>query len=257
MKYSAHWGGELRFRYTTLSKNEELQDVDDSLNAINERIIEFFLLPAKYKLFDAPSFSFYLGAGAYYEFDKLNEKGFFNMPALENLGKERVNSYSNDFSMHVAGPLVEIGFDYRTVYFSTSISGGVVPIFFLTSSQKMSIEPLLPNYADFSQDTAGSPYFFIDFDLTVLKYINIGFHYNFVQLNYKSIDFDNNLAWYNPERKVDTQSIKIEGAVLVPIGNDMSARIGYGYMFDTIKLDSVSQNTNNQYVIFTVRKTGI
>jgi hypothetical protein len=257
LKYSNRWGGELRFRYTTLSRNEKLQDVSDSLNAVDESIIEIFLLPAKYKLFDVSPFSFYLGTRVYYEFDKLNEKGFFNMSVLENLGKERVNSYTNDFSMHVVGPLVELGFDYKAAYFSASISGGVVPIFFLNSSQKMSIVPLLPDYADFSQNTTGSPYFFIDFDSTLFKYINIAFHYNFVHLDYKSIDFDDNLAWYNPERKVDTQSIKIEGALLIPIGGDISARIGYGYIYDTIKLDSVSQNINNHYVIFTVKKTGI
>jgi hypothetical protein len=255
LKYSDRWGGELSFRYATITKNEELQDASDSINVIDENIIEIFLLPANYKLYNISQTSFYLGGGVYYEFDKLKEKGFFNMPSLENLGKERVNSYDNDFLMHVTGPLLKMGFDHKAKYFNASLSGSIVPLFFLASSQKMGIKPLLdPNYAEYSQNTTGSPYLFADVDVALFKYINIGFHYNFVHLNYKTIDFDTNLDWYNPERKVDTRSIKIDGSILIPLSSDMSVQIGYGYILDIIKFDSSSRNSNRQYVIFTVKK---
>jgi hypothetical protein len=70
-----------------------------------------------------------VGGGLYYEYDHLAEKGFFNMPELEALGKERVNSYDNDFSMHLVGPLVDAGLSYRASWISAGFSAGVVPVY--------------------------------------------------------------------------------------------------------------------------------
>ena len=256
LAYSEKWRGDLNLRYTAIAKNEELQNVDDSLNAVKDNIFEIFLLPGKFKILNTYNSSFYLGCGIYYEYEKLKEKGFFNIPALESLGKERVNSYSNNFSMHIIGPLLVIGFDYKTKYLNVALYSGIVPIFFLISSQKMSITPLLdPNYTTYSQKTIGSPYFYLDTDMVLFKYINIICLYDFAILKYKNIDFNENLDWYVPDRKVETQSVKIEAAVLVPMTDSMSARVGLGYTFDRIKLDMAAYNNKKPYIIFAIKKT--
>jgi hypothetical protein len=152
LRYTEHLSGELRLRYAASAKNEALENVKDSLNAANEHIFEVFALPVKYTFY-AGNTALYAGGGAYYEYDNLTEKGFFNMPELENLAppKERVNSYTNEFSMHIIGPLVEAGAGHRGARFGAALSGGIAPVFFLSASQKMSMVPLLdPGHADFS-----------------------------------------------------------------------------------------------------------
>jgi len=249
-----------RFRITNISKNEELIGVTDSLNAVTENNYEVFLLPIEYYFFRETSLRFWSGAGIYYNYGKLNEKGFFNMPELETMTppRERVNSYTNDFSMHLLGPLLDVGISYRSSRFNISFSGGIVPVFFLHSDQKIGIVPLLyPHYADFSQNTWGSPYFYLNLESTLFKYINIAFLYDFSRLKYRNLDFDENLDWITPERTVVTQSLKAEASVLFPLGGDMHIQIGYGYTFDITRLDSgVTVNGNRKYLILTAKKTG-
>ena len=209
LSYNERWGGDLRFRYTTISKSEEFANV---LNAIDERIFEFYFLPAEFYALRTPSAKMRLGLGAYYEYDILHEKGFFNMPVLETLTppRERVNSYTNNFSMHIFGPLFEAGVSYRISLLDITFSAGIVPVFLLHSSQKMKIVPLLdPNKANYEQDTWGSPYFYIGLDSVILKYVNLALLYDAARLSYKIIDFNDNLAWINPERTLFTQSFKI------------------------------------------------
>jgi hypothetical protein len=74
-------------------------------------------------------------------------------------------------------------------------------------------------------------------------------------LKYKVIDFDENLAWFNPEKTLVSQSFKIEGSLLLPLGGGLSVQIGYGYTFDSIRQDDISTQKNRQYAIFAVRKT--
>jgi hypothetical protein len=78
LKYTERLSGELRFRYTATAKNELLEGVEDSLNAVNEHVFEAFLLPVTYTFFDRGNLTLYAGGGAYYEYDSLTEKGFFN-----------------------------------------------------------------------------------------------------------------------------------------------------------------------------------
>jgi hypothetical protein len=256
--YTEKTDGQLRFRITNISKNEELPGVADSLNAITENIYEFFLLPIGYNFLKTESSRFWGGAGLYYDYDKLNEKGFFNMPELEGMDppRERVNSYTNNFSMHLLGPLADAGISFTAEWFGISFSGGIVPIFFLHSSQKMSMIPLLdPHRAEHSQDTWGAPYFYLNFDSILLKYINLVFLYDFAKLKYRTIDFDDYLNRITPESTVTTQSFMIEASVLLPLGGNMFSRIGYGYTFDTIQLDSdAAVSGNRQYLILTVKK---
>jgi hypothetical protein len=258
--YKDSWGGDLRFRYTNIEKNEEIPGTEDSLNAINEKFFEVFLLPAKYRLIDQSDFRFWAGAGLYYEYNKLTEKGFFNMPVLETLNPplERVNSYKNDFSMHLFGPLLETGIYYFSDKFNISFSGGLVPIFILAAAQKMSIVPLLdPDVADYSQNTWGSPHFFLNLESTIFKYVNIMLLYDAAWLKYQFIDFDENMKWIHPERAAVTHSFKIETSFLYPFGNDMNFQIGYGYMLDFLSLDSApAVSENKHYLILSTKKTG-
>jgi hypothetical protein len=255
-RYSEKISGGLRFRSTMISKNEELQDVSDSLNAVNERIYEFYLMPVEYYIFKTPETRFWVGGGLYYQYLTLNEKGFFKMPTLETFTppKERVKSYTNECNMHLLGPLFEFGISYSLKWFNISFSGGINPIFFLNSSQKMNIEPLLSHPAKYSQNTWGSPYFYFGLDSIILKYFNIVLLYDFARLKYKTVDFDSSLNWINPERKVTTQSFNIEASFLIPI-KEIRVQIGYGYALVSTQLDNSSSiNGNRHYIILAVKR---
>jgi hypothetical protein len=260
LEYTERLSGELRFRYTAIARNETLDGVEDSLNAINEHIFETFFLPVKYSFLNTKSGAFYVGGGAYYEYDKLTEKGFFNMPELENLtpSRERVNSYTNDFSMHIIGPLISLGARIGDTRFSMALYGGVAPVFVLLSSQKMGITPLLtPNNADYSQTTTGSPYFYANLDCVLFKYLNVALLYDFAKLQYQVIDFDDDFNWLTPKQEMLVQSFRMEASALLPFGRDLSFQIGGGFTFDSITLDKAEPvRSNRQYVILAVRKAG-
>jgi hypothetical protein len=248
-RYAETLSGSLRFRDTIVSKNEEIIGVEDSLNAVSENIFEVFLLPMEYCFFKNPNARAWLGGGLYYEYDKLSEKGFFNMPILENLNppRERVNSYTNEFSMHVLGPLVDAGLSFNAEWFNIALSGGIVPVFFLAASQKMGMVPLLdPHYAEYSQNTGGSPYVYASLDAVLFKYVNIALLYDMASLKYRAIDFDEDLNWINPERQVLIQSFKIEASLLLPLGGEFHAQIGCGYTFDSMRLDAAIPVTSNR-----------
>jgi hypothetical protein len=267
LQYTQRWSGEIRFRNTLIAKNEELFGVTDSLNAMNENLFEVFFLPAEFSFISTPNSRLWLGAGVYYEYDKLNEKGFFNMPELETLNppRERVNSYTNDFSLHLIGPLIDLGFRHKVDFFETdwlgtlgidlTLSGGIVPVFFLASSQNMGMVPLLdPHYAEYDQTTAGSPYWYLSLNTTLFRFINLVLLYDYAKLRYKSIAFDDDLQWITPESTVVTQSFKIEASLLIPLGA-MQAQIGYGYTFDATRFDDgTSIRGNRQYLILTAKK---
>jgi len=186
--YSERISSRLNIRYTNITKNEELIGVEDSLNAVKETFFELFFSPIEYNFFKRKSSKAWAGAGLYYEYNKLDEKGYFNMPSLEILNppKERVNSYTNDFAMHLIGPLIDIGINYKSDYFSIGFSGGIVPIFYLSGKQKTSIVPLIyPHTAENSQNIFGSPHLYLNLDGIFFKYINLVLLYNFVCLAIK------------------------------------------------------------------------
>jgi hypothetical protein len=254
--YTENSSGELRLRFSNEAKNEQFDEtVPDSLNAIDEKSIEVFLMPFKYLLVKNPFIEFQAGAGVYYDYNVLNEKGYFNMPALGVLGKETVNSFSNDFSMHVFGPDIEAGFTCRIDWLAVSAHAGIIPVFYLNARQKMSIVPLLePNNVDYTQNISGSPCLYADISFILFKYLSFNFLYDFSRLKYKVIDFDNTLKWYNPERVVLSQSLKIEASLLIPLQSSVYTQIGYGHTFDSIRLDSDSPiQSSKQYLILSAR----
>jgi hypothetical protein len=256
-EYTEKYAGELHLRFSTETKNEQFDEtIPDSLNAIDKSNFEVFLMPFRYFIIKRPHIKFMAGAGIYYGHNKLNEKGYFNMPSLENLGKERVNSFSNDFLRHTIGPDIVLGFEFLIDWFDISVHGGIVPIFYLYAYQKMGIIPLLePNYADYSQNTWGIPYFYADVNIILFKYISFALLYDFSRLNYQVIDFDDNLNWNALDRAIIAQSYKLEASLLAPLGSEVYAQIGYGHTFDSTRIDSVSPIHNSrQYLILSVRK---
>jgi hypothetical protein len=269
LRYSGDWSGELRLRNTITSKNEELSGVADSLNAVNENILEVFFLPLQYTFLQTGKTRLRAEFGAYYKYDKLEEKGFFNMPELETLTppRERVNSYTNEFSMHLGGPLAGFGFAHSIdlsgegrpawLGFDVDLSAGIVPVFLLGASQKMGMVPLLdPHYAEHDQTVWGAPYWYATVDVTLFKVINLALLYDFARLQYHAIDFDANLNWITAERTIAAESFKIETSLLIPLGG-MKVQLGYGYTFDSLRYDDESPNRSNRhYIILTARKTG-
>jgi hypothetical protein len=266
MLYSDSLGAEIRLRNTKIAKNEEIAGADDSLNAIKETIYEVFVLPIQYRSVKG-NLRLTAGAGLYYEYDKLNEKGFFTLNHLEEEGLERVNAYKNDFTMRLAGPLLDAGILYHSEWFNIGLTAGIVPFFHIDFTQRLSIDPLMsPSAANLSEKTWGAPYFYLGLDSIIFKYINATFSYNYARLTKQvitpqlEVDDKNvitNRYWIYPEQSAVTQSIMIEISALLPLKGGISFQAGYGYMHNFIGLDSspVIQE-GRHYLILSTKKTG-
>jgi hypothetical protein len=255
--YTDRFSGELRFRFSGESKNERFDEtVPDSLNAISKNAFAVFLTPLEYFFVKDPDMRFHAGTGAYYQYETLSEKGYFNMPSLEALGKEKVNSFSNDFSTHTLGPNIEAGFTRKAAWLDLSVRAGLVPVFWLHTGQQTRIDPLMePNYADYSKNTWGSPFVYGDLNVIFFKFISLALLYDFSRLKYQVIDFDDKLQWYKPERTVVSQSLKLEASLLIPLPSSVYTQIGYGHAFDAVQLDSGDPVRNGRhYFIFAVNK---
>jgi len=256
MFYADSFGAGIRVRNTQIAKNEEISGADDSLNAIKETIYEVFALPFQYRLVK-DNLRLTAGAGLYYEYDKLDEKGFFTLNYLEEVGLERVNAYKNNFTMHLAGPLLDAGFFYNSPWFNAGFTAGIVPVFHINFAQTLGIDPLMnPAAANISENTWGSPYFYLSIDSIMFKYLNATFSYNYARLTKQIIDFDDNLEWIYPQQSVVSQSIMIEISALLPTGSGISFQAGYGYLHNFIGMDSspVIQE-GKHYLILSTKKT--
>ena len=250
--YSNIFSGNLRVRWTKTEKNEEFEGVADSLNAVNQNILEFFLLPFEYVPVKTAASKIWLGIGGYFYNEILKEKGFFNMSELEVLGKETVNSYTNEFRMWTLGPVLDLGYTFHGwEWLNVSVSAGVVPIFATWAKQNVSIVPLLgTDKAEYSQSHSGSPYLYADLSGMISlpgRSLNpsnwklwFSLLYDYSNLRYELLDFKfdgSDFNWYNRETTVRYQSFKIEGALLIPIGG-MHLQIGGGRVFDSMTFDS-------------------
>ncbi|MDR1059584.1 MAG: hypothetical protein LBL43_08535 [Treponema sp.] len=256
-RYTRRLAGELRFRRTESSLNEEFEGVKDSLNAINSSIYEFYLLPLEYYA-RSSALEFRGGLGAYFYNESLKEKGFFNMPELEQLSppRERVNSYTNDFSLRILGPLVQGSLSWiPSEWFRFVLQAGVAPVFGAWVDQTTTIEPLLdPRRMEHSQRKLGSPYVFTEFSAVVVKYLYLAAFWDFYRFRYDWLDMDydgTGFVWVYGEREVVSSSVKLEANILIPLGRDMCAQVGYGHIFETIRAASApAERTNKHY--FTV-----
>jgi len=256
--YNERLGGDFRYSNTIISRNEEFSGLHDSLNARDERIYEWYILPIGYR-HKSGNAAFWAGGGVYYEYNKLNEKGFFDDPDLEAAGFERVNSYTNDFSMNVFGPLVDVKVSYAPEFFSITAMGGIVPVFSLSAKEKFGIVPFLGSKKEeHSQNTWGSPYFYLSLDAVIYKYVNLCVNYHYSRIKYETIDYNvdhnNNVTWEYPETTVVGNSFEIEVSALIPLGNDLRFQIGYGYCVNALTIDSRKIDDNKHYLILGTKK---
>jgi hypothetical protein len=254
LNYKNNLGGEIRGKFEKTARNEEVEGVDDSLIAVKESIYEIYLLPIQYKSTKKNDFQWRAGAGLYYEYQKSDQKGFIDMPELEDFGMARINSYTDDFSLHLFGPLAEAGVSYNIEQFKINLSGGVVPVYFLAADEKQKMMPLFDTVSH-SQQTWGSPYFFAGFESYIFKYACLSVNYNFAKLEYEVIDFDEDLTPKFPLRSVISQSLMFEASALIPFKSiGMSLQIGYGHILSFYTLDSDAPVKNNKdYFICSAR----
>jgi len=256
--YSNKLGLEVRAKFEKTAKNEESDDsiVSDSLIAVNQTIYEIFLLPIQYRAKINENFNWRAGAGLYYEYQKSNQKGFIEfIPALESLGLARVNSYTDDLTMHLLGPVAEVGIKYNTEPFKVNLSGGIIPVYFLTSAETQRMFPLFDT-VNHSQNTWGSPYFYLGLESVLFNYVCLAVNYNYAKLEYDVIGFDynENDSKFNPifpAKNVVSQSLLFEASVIMPFNSlGMGLQVGYGYMINFLKQDSDDPVKNNkQYFI--------
>jgi hypothetical protein len=246
LKYKNNLGGEIRGQFEKTARNEEAEGVDDSLIAVNESVYEIFLLPVQYRSTVKNNFQWRAGAGLYYEYQKSGQKGFLDMPELEDSGKARVNSYTDNFSLHLFGPLAEVGVFFNTEQFKVNLSGGVVPVYFLTTDEKQRMFPLF-DAVSHSQKAWDSPYFFAGLDSYIFKYACLTAKYSFAKIEYEVIDFDNNFSPVFPVKSVVSRSLMFEASALIPFKSvGMSLQIGYGYIISFYTLDSNDPVKNNK-----------
>jgi hypothetical protein len=260
LSYSGVWGGEIRGQAAKTSKNEELDDPDvaDSLIAVNETVYELFLLPIQYRSTANQHFKWRVGAGLHYEYQKSSQKGYIDMPILKDLDFVQVNSYTDDFSMHLFGPLIDAIARYDTEWHSISFSGGIVPVYSLNATEKQRMFPLFDT-VNHSQKTWGSPYFYLGLDSILFKYASLAAKYNYTRLKYEVIDFDfdaNTSKFFPifPESTVVSQSLMFEVSALIPLGG-VGFKIGYGYMLNFYTLDSGNPvSENKHYLVLSGKK---
>jgi hypothetical protein len=123
---------------------------------VKEEAFELFLTPFERAFFNRANVRLKVGGGLYYAYNTLTVKGFLDIPALETLGKERVNSFSNDSTTHSAGLNITLGFNYQAEWLDLTVNGGMVPIFYMSARQDMKVTPLMdPHNANCSQATFG------------------------------------------------------------------------------------------------------
>jgi hypothetical protein len=232
-RYAERASGDIRFRHTKMDDVEPLYpDADASLVATDEKIYEIFLLPANFTFLQSDVFALRAGAGAYYEFDSLAQDGYFHYEALPP--SRAVNSYQNDFSMHLIGPLLDAAVDFKSKYASFSLSFGIVPVFFMNAERSITMKPYMEPHSSFSfsQKLWGSPYIYLDMSAILFKYLSIGLAYEFTRLNYKIAAAAGGGVWTTPEQETMTHTLRFEAALALG-----GFRIGYGYIWDAVLFD--------------------
>jgi len=261
LNYSNDLSGTLRGQFVKTSKNEEIDDstVSDSLIATKETVYEFFLLPIQFKFSVNQNFQWLAGIGLHYEYQNSSQKGYIDMSDLELLGFSRVNSYTDDFSMHLFGPLIDVGARYNTDLVKINFSGGVVPVYFFTTGEKQKMFPLFDT-VNHSQNTWGSPYFYLGLESVLFKYAGLSVKYDYAKFEYEVIDLDYNDKESKffpifPKSTVISQSLMLEATALIPLGG-IGFQIGYGYMLNFYTLDSSNPVTERKhYFILAGKKT--
>ena len=233
--------GEVRLRYIEGSENGTVWDTSDSLVTRSRQVFELFLLPLSYHFFrDINGFSLYAGAGVYYDYNKLNENGFFYDGDLYDPPlQEHYSAYTNDFTGHAVGPLADIGIKYSKAFFNGALSFGCVPVFYFNRKQTWKLAPFMsptPSYTVESESTPG-PYFYTNLDLSVdIKYVSLSASllYEYSNLKYTAAGFDNITGdWADVTEELENNNLALEIALQLNF-NNFTPKIGYGRKFDTV-----------------------
>jgi hypothetical protein len=246
-RYTPLTDGSLRLRYTKTSYNDNWnndESYDESLMANDELIFETFLLPYRRSFFSGSPLSFDLGAGAYYEYNKLDVEGYFHhVHPLVGL-----NMYRNDYSMHLLGPLAEAGLRLRTRPVYITLDLGIVPVFYLRRDQSQLVRPYMgTEFFEHSQDTSGSPYFYGELTGVFFGLLSLGVKYEYSRIDYDVISIDGSGKWAIAPEELVARSFKLEASLLLPLSAGLSLQLGYGRSFATIEVDSGTPLDDNGY----------
>jgi len=233
--------GEIRLRSIKGAKNDTVWGIKDSLLTRERQVIEVFLLPFNYHFFRKSGFSLRAGAGLYYDYNKLKEKGYFNDSLLfEPSGPDHYNAYVNDFKGHALGPLLDTGLHFNSKYFKTLFSFGVIPIFYFNRNQHWKLSPFMdpaPSYSVASKSSCG-PYYYLNFDAMLsLKYITllVSLIHEYSKLNFTAAGFDDTGLWADVNEEIINKTLALEISALINLGRlGIMPQIGYGRTFDEI-----------------------
>ena len=233
--------GEIKFRSIKGSANDQVWGIEDSLLTRDRQVYEIFLLPLNYHFFRKSGFTLRAGAGIYYDYNELKEKGYFNSSTLyEPAGPDVYNAYDNAFAGHALGPLLDAGLSLNKKFFYGSLSFGIVPIFYLNRKQSWRLSPYMspPLYAVSSESSCG-PYFYLNLDMAFnLKYVSIFFSLidEYTRLNYTAAGFnDTTGTWADVDEKTENKNLAFEISLLINLGaGGFMPQIGYGRAFDDV-----------------------
>ena len=247
--------GEIRLRSINEALSDTIWGIDDSLLTRESRVYELFFLPVSYYFIKKDFFSLKAGAGAYYENNKQNENGFFNDKDFkESSDEDTYNSYTNDYSGHSIGPLVDIGVNFKYAFFRSSLSFGIVPVFYLSRNQSWKLYPFMnpvPSYSAASESICG-PYYYLILDFSFdIKFFTILLTLlnEYSNINYMGIGFNNDTGeWAEVKEKIEYKKFAFEISVLINLGQSgIKPQIGYGRTFDEI-------TGGENYILLGVRK---
>jgi hypothetical protein len=239
--------GDLRVRYINGSEtNVTFWDIEDSMLNRSRQVIEVFLLPVNYYFVRKAGFSIHAGIGGYYNYSKLNENGFFNDKELydDPAAMDNYNAYTNDFTAHAVGPLLDIGINYRNSFFYGALSFGSVPIHYLDRKQTWKLSPFMypnPTYTVESK-SRGGPYFYFNFDamfdliIEERKYVSFLFSLlgETSKLKYTAAGFNDTTGeWADVEEEIENKVLHLEISLLIHLGKSgIMPQIGYGRTFN-------------------------
>jgi hypothetical protein len=231
--------GDIRVRYVTGAENNvKLWNIDDSMINRNRQVCEVFLLPFNYYFIREGGFRFHAGAGLYYDYSKLNENGYFDDSSFyEPPGEENYSAYTNDFTAHALGPLLDIGVNYKKGIFYGAFSFGSVPIHYMSRKQSWKLSPFMkpdPSYSVASKSVFG-PYFYANLDAIInLKYVSlfVSLLGEYSRMRYTAAGYDDE-GWADVEIEIANKVLSIEASILIPLGQGgIQLQIGYGRSID-------------------------
>jgi len=229
------FGGEIRYRNTNSFGLNEIWDIDDSMLAIRQESFEVHLMPVRYQFLRGDMLSMRAGAGAYYNYSKSDNRGYF---LYHPAGPDSYNAYHYNFSGHSVGPMLDadINFNWRFLY--ASFSAGLAPVYYLDQTQEWYLSPLMsPASYSVSSGEMSGPYYYLNLDVAFdffgifSLFGTMFFEYN--RLCYRSIDTGITSGWTEIDTKDEFITLALEISILIKMGRSgIMPQIGYGRTFN-------------------------